>query len=186
MSNNDVIASRSSEFGSRVLVSAELHYEINGFLTMEAGLLNHDRLEEWLTMLSDDVIYTMPVRSTVHRAEGAGFDSTMNHYEEDMASLQTRVKRILHSEYAYAENPPSRTRRLVTNVAAYEAGDGVYEVTSSVLLLRAYRDSPNCDVLSGEREDLLRRHADSGLRLARRRVLLDLVSLRTPNLSFFM
>jgi 3-phenylpropionate/cinnamic acid dioxygenase small subunit len=103
---------------------------------------------------------------------------------EDHASLEVRVDR-LDSEYAWAEDPPSRMRRLVTNVRLGEVTDDAVEVRSNFLYFRGARyDAPGHDLLVGERQDVLRRAAD-GMKLMRRLVLLDHTTLGTPNLAFF-
>ena len=60
-----------------------------------------------------------------------------------------------------------------------------YAVTSYILLLRNRFDAPTYDMLSGKREDIVRR-TEEGLRLARRLVLLDQSALGAPYLNVFM
>jgi 3-phenylpropionate/cinnamic acid dioxygenase small subunit len=90
------------------------------------------------------------------------------------------------SRYAYAEDPPSRTRRYISNVRVHETGGpGEYFVTSSALVIRNRWDNPTYDLISVERQDILRATDDS-YRLARRTVLLDQVTLGTPNMTIFI
>jgi 3-phenylpropionate/cinnamic acid dioxygenase small subunit len=136
--------------------------------------------------MTSDISYTMPVRRTVHRNDGPGFDSGMSHFEEDLESLRLRVRRLIHTSSAFSEEPPSRVRRSVTNVRVHETSrEGEYAVTSNLLLLRNRWDLPTYDVVSALREDVLRR-GPSGFRLARRRILVDQGTLGTANLSIFL
>jgi 3-phenylpropionate/cinnamic acid dioxygenase small subunit len=155
------------------------------FLYTEAELLDERRHEEWLALLTGDVRYVMPVRvTTAHTLEGSTLPS-MAHFDEDRYSLEKRVARFA-TEHAWAEDPPSRTRRYVTNVRCYEGpGDDELTVKSNLLLFRSRGDLYEHDLLSAVRTDLLRRDGDE-LRLARRDILIDESVLRTQNLAVFL
>ena len=49
-----------------------LRLEIEDFLWIEADLLDDFRYEEWLDLLTDDVIYWMPIRRNVPSREMEG------------------------------------------------------------------------------------------------------------------
>ncbi len=166
-------------------VSAELARACEQFLYHEAELLDDNGLHEWLALLCTDIVYEVPIRVTRERAAGPGFSEAGFHMWETFTSLQTRVER-LDGEYAWAEDPPSRTRRLVGNVRV-ERGETDHElaVKSNFLLYRGRLDTPDHQLLAGERRDVLRQTGD-GLRLARRRVLLDQTTLSMANLAIFL
>jgi phthalate 3,4-dioxygenase subunit beta len=86
-------------------MSAELHFRVQQWLIEEAELLDNRRYRDWLALLTDDVVYKMPVRVTsAHSLE----DSTladMDHFDEDRYSLEKRVERF-ETEHAWAEDPP--------------------------------------------------------------------------------
>jgi phthalate 3,4-dioxygenase subunit beta len=162
------------------------HADAHQFLVEEAVLLDRHDLAGWLGLLTDDVRYLMPVR--VAAARGAGFDTLpdMGHFDEDRYALRKRVDRFA-TEHAWAEDPPSRTRRFVTNVRTFRAETaGELRVESSLLLFRSRGDNREADLLSAGRTDLLRRAGDGELRLARREVLVDETVLRTQNLAIFL
>ena len=90
------------------------------------------------------------------------------------------------SELGWAENPPSRTRHLVSNVLINEAAEpNSFEVSSAFILYRN-RLERQVDIFAGERRDVLRR-ADNGLgfKIAKRTILLDQSTLLSNNLSIF-
>ena len=91
----------------------------------------------------------------------------------------------LRTGRAWGENPPSRTRRFVTNVEleTSEAPDE-WRVYSNLLLYRSRRSSDE-HWFACQRRDRVR-HTDKGLLLADRRVVLDSVVLGSPNLSVFL
>jgi 3-phenylpropionate/cinnamic acid dioxygenase small subunit len=102
---------------------------------------------------------------------------------EDFESLQVRVER-LYGEYAWAEDPPSRTRRLVSNVRVSVARPDEYEVLSNLLIFRSRLDAIEYELIAGERHDLLIK-VDGGLKLRRRLILLDQSTLANKNLALF-
>ncbi len=179
--------------GDDALQRLLLRDEVERFLDHEAELLDEGRLDEWLDVLTDDVVYQVPVRinreqTGESRVTGVRTDSF--HLDENRDSLEMRVDRIA-TGFAWAEEPPSRLRHLVGNVRVSEPrptdeGDGGEEVDvrSNVLVYRSRGDRSDHDLLSAERHDVLRR-VDGGLRLARRWVVLDSTVVPTLNLAFF-
>lgn len=163
----------------------ELRLACERFLYREAELLDDGDLHGWLDLLTEDVDYRIPRRVTRERgAEQSEFSDEGFLYREDIGTLRTRVNRY-DREYAWAENPPSRTRRLVGNVRVKRADDDEVDVRSNLLLYRGQGDEADHDLIACERLDTLRRTED-GLRLAERTVHLDQTILATRNLSFFL
>lgn len=163
----------------------ECHLQAHQWLVDEAYLLDAQRYEDWLALITDDIRYLMPVRVTT--ALGAGFDCApgMAHFDEDKYSLGRRVARF-QTEHAWTEDPPSRLRHHVTNVRTFATEDPDHLIAESgVLLYRSRGDVREAAVLSAGREDLLRRSAGTW-RLARRTILVDDSVLRTQNLAIFL
>jgi 3-phenylpropionate/cinnamic acid dioxygenase small subunit len=174
-----------SLLGGRIHSNDPVHAEIYDFLVDEAILLDHNRTDDWYELLAEDLIYRMPVRRTVHRDQGLGFDPVMAHFDDDHASMTVRIKR-LHSLSAYSEDPPSRVRRFVSNVRVHELdAPGEYAVTSYVLALRSRWDKSEFDFIPCQRDDVLRRHGAS-FKIARRIMYADQSVLGTPNLAIFL
>ena len=161
-----------------------LYCEVTEFLVREAALLDNNRFREWLSCLADDLVYTMPVRVTRERAAGAGFSDKMSHFDETLSSITTRVRR-LETQSAWAEDPPSRTRRFVSNVQVERVGNDGLKVASYLLALRNRSDAPSFQIISAERKDVLRQTND-GLKLVKREILVDQSSLGTDNLGIFL
>ncbi|HSI81624.1 MAG TPA: aromatic-ring-hydroxylating dioxygenase subunit beta [Solirubrobacterales bacterium] len=169
---------------TRIASGSQAYWRCVDFLVHEAEALDENRLDDWLAMLHPDIDYRAPIRVTRERTKGPGFSDQGYHFFENHESLNTRVER-LETDYAWAEDPPSRTRRFITNfrVAAFEGGD--LHVRSSLLVYRERLDETAPQFLVGEREDDLR-EVDGQLLLVRRRVLLDHSILMTPNLGVFL
>lgn len=157
---------------------------IYDFLVLEAALLDAARFREWFALLTEDIDYRIPVRVTRARNSGLSeFSDSAFHMVEDSASLLARVDRY-DSKFAWAADPPPRTRRFVSNVRLTEESADDIGVTSYVLLHRGRADAVP-DLISAERHDNVRATA-VGLRLARRLVLLDHTYLPTENLAAFL
>ncbi|MFZ0713713.1 3-phenylpropionate/cinnamic acid dioxygenase subunit beta [Mycobacterium sp.] len=171
--------------GNRIRVGESVHNDATDFLYEEAHFLEMGKFEDWLLMLDEDIEYVAPVRRTRLRHEGSEFDPAMKHFEETIDTLKQRVRR-LQTRYAFAEDPPSRTRRLVTNIRVHETDvPNEYAVASSLLVLRNRTDDPTFHLLAALREDVLRQHPE-GMKLLRRTILLDSAALPTHNLAIFL
>lgn len=180
-------AAESAEFvGQRVPVGAPVYNRIVEFLYDEAELLDRLKLQEWASHLATDLLYTAPLRTTRTTAEqAASVVRTTQHYHDDYRSVMGRVLR-LSGKSAWAEDPPSRTRRLVTNIRVHTLpAESEYAVTSYLLMTRSRFNFDDFDFISGERRDVLRVDGES-FKLARREVLLDQAVLGTPNLAVFL
>lgn len=165
--------------------TSDLHRRCEQFLYREAACLDDGRLHDWLELLTEDIEYKIPRR--LERERGSEQPTASEHaflFRDDFGTLKTRVKRYDH-EYAWAENPPSRTRRFISNVRVEPVDDGEYQVTSNVMIYRDNGDKMDHDLVVGERTDLLRL-VDDELKLAERVVDLDQPVVPTKNLSFFI
>jgi 3-phenylpropionate/cinnamic acid dioxygenase small subunit len=162
----------------------ELHYECVQFYNQEADLLDEKELEDWLEMMTDDVTYDMPVRVSREKgAERSEFSEEGFNYKEDRSTLEARVERF-QSEFAWSEDPPSRTRHHVSNVRVVDTDGDEVETKTNLLLFRGQGEDTEGTLLSAERDDTLRR-VDGDLKLAERDVHLDHTILPMKNLSVF-
>ena len=163
----------------------ERHQRVHQWLVEEAEILDNRRYRDWLALLTDDVVYRMPVRVTSAHSLDDSVLEDMDHLDEDRYSLGKRVERF-ETEHAWTEDPPSRTRHYVTNVRVWPGErEGELVAKAYVLLFRSRGDVRDPDLLSTERTDVLR-EVDGELRLARRVVLVDESVLRTQNLAVFI
>jgi len=97
-------------------------YLVEKFYTEEAALLDAKRFEEWVEMFSEDTHYFMPIRRTRLRRELAKEftePGEMAFFDDTKMALRGRVAKIATGT-AWAEDPPSRTRHIITNVRVTE------------------------------------------------------------------
>lgn len=172
----------------RVHIGDPVHFEIVEFLEDEASELDDNALTNWFQRMAPDLLYRMPVRITKDRVDGSEFSETMFHFDEDYLSLATKVMRLAATQTAWAEKPPSRTRRFVTNIKVFRLPHGEaeeYEVRSSVLLLRNRYQESRLEIVSARRTDRIRR-TDDGLKIAGRAIFPDQATIGTQNLAVFL
>jgi 3-phenylpropionate/cinnamic acid dioxygenase small subunit len=177
---------RAADRGAlRKLVMTDLTAEVSEFLFREAELLDDGQVREWFEqLLHPEITYEMPVRVTTDRHGETGDRGRGWLMKEDWNSLHTRVRR-LDTEYAWAEDPPTRTRRFVTNIRVAPGDDGTTAVRSNILVYWSRGPSDEYKLLSGTRRDVLTT-VEGSWRLLRRLVTLDHTVLVTQNLSIFM
>jgi 3-phenylpropionate/cinnamic acid dioxygenase small subunit len=173
--------------------SRDVHFEVEQFYYEEAELLDDGRFADWLELLADDLDYWMPTRTNRLRRQQALSIAARGEaafYDETKESLAWRIRRF-DSGMAWAEDPPSRTRHLITNVVVrhvdpsrhLEFGVDDLEVRSAFLVYRN-RLQREENIFAGRRTDILRR-VSVGLQVARRVVLLDQNVLQAKNISTF-
>jgi 3-phenylpropionate/cinnamic acid dioxygenase small subunit len=171
----------------RVHLGDQTHWEILEFLEDESTALDDNQLTDWFQNMAPDIVYRMPVRITKDRADGSEFADGMFHFDEDYMTLGTKVMRLAATQTAWAEKPPSRTRRFVTNVRAFrlDGENEEYEVRSSVLLIRNRYQESKLEMLSARRTDVIRR-MDGALKIAARTIYPDQATMGTQNLAVFL
>ena len=179
-------------------INEEVTREVERFLYREARLLDERRFHEWLELLIEDVRYWMGSRSNRYpkSSKAIAILDPDRYVEDDLAkpdelaifdetkqTLSQRVAR-LDTGMAWAEDPPSRSRHLITNIEV-EPGDAASEVKvySNFIVYRS-RGEIEQDFYVGAREDRLRR-VDGAWRISSRRMVLDQSVLTSKNLSIF-
>jgi len=170
------------------LVDATVQRAIEQFLYYEARLLDDRRIDEWYELLADDIHYFMPTRyNRLKREADREFSGPHEAalFDEDKRSIAQRIRR-LHTGMAWAEDPPSRTRHLITNVMIRPAPNaGEYEVDSYYLVYRS-RLEREVEMFVGTRHDVLRQvDTLAKWQIARRTIILDQATVLARNLSFF-
>ncbi len=161
------------------MIATVTRQEVEDFLFREAALLDEWRLDEWLGLFEPGATYEVP---TTDRPDE---DPRRSQYYvwDDYELLAARVRR-LKSKHAHAENPHSRTRRLVTNVRVGTPGGGTVPVYAAFLIYKI-RDG-NVDQFVGRYEHMLAVGGE-GLLFRKRRAVLELEVLRPGGrLSFIL
>jgi 3-phenylpropionate/cinnamic acid dioxygenase small subunit len=169
-------------------MSNDLRREIEDFLYLEAELLDERRLREWLELFTADAHYCMPVRhNPLDRPENLSEELSKpeeaHYFNDTKETLRLRVER-LYSKQAWAEIPPSRTRRLISNIRVKKDDGSEIEVHANFFVYRTRMEKDE-DVFVGTRKDILRR-VNGELKIARRTIILDQAVLNAKNISIFL
>ena len=176
----------------------ELIREVDQFLYREARMLDDRQFHEWLTLLTDDIRYWIPVRSNrypisskaISILDGSRYEEQevskegeLAIMDEDKGSLTRRVAR-LDTGMAWAEDPPSRTRHMISNLEI-EPGSAENELTvySNFLMYRSRAETEQ-DFYVGCRQDTLRK-VGGQWKIAYRKIVLDQNVLLAKNVSNF-
>jgi 3-phenylpropionate/cinnamic acid dioxygenase small subunit len=177
------------------VVDAALISRVEQFLFREARLLDERKAQQWLALVAEDINYLVPSRHVptpdpelrgseafhdrAQELETAGVDGCPIR-DENFFNLAIRVDRMFKVN-AWAENPPARTRRYLSNIEVAARPDGNFEVYSNFQLFYSRHQQDNFTYY-GQRQDILRPEGDS-FKLARREVILDFNVITVPTLG---
>jgi p-cumate 2,3-dioxygenase beta subunit len=145
--------------------------EVEDFLFAEADLLDGWRLNEWLALFDEERGgFYMPSTD----APDSNHTETLYLIADNMTRLRSRVGQLL-SGLTWAENPPSRTNHMISNVRIVGAeGDALLIKANFVVYRMRFQ---NIDPYIGKYQyKLLPR--DGTFKILERRVILDLEALR--------
>ena len=151
--------------------------EAEDFLYREAALLDDMRLEEWLELFTEDATYWIPENKD--NPDPARETSILY---DDRLRMEDRTWRLSHGP-AHSQIPPSRTRRMISNVEVREAADGEATLYSNFVIFEVRRDEQR--TFAGRYEHRLRREGD-GWRIAQKKVILINNASPIYNLTFMV
>ena len=157
-----------------VVVGQQLHtitrQAVEDFLYEEAALLDEWRLDEWLELLTEDATYEVPSTDT----PDGDPQNTLFLIADDKIRIRSRVAQLL-GKSAWAENPPSRTRRMISNVRIRQVeGEAIHVMANFVVYRLRFEQM---DTYVGRYEYTLVPR-DGRLKIRGRKAILDLEALR--------
>ena len=153
--------------GSAAQVTRE---QVEDFLYEEAALLDAWRLDDWLSLLTADAVYRVPSNDR----PDADHRDTLFIIADDVNRIRARITR-LKDKSAHAEYPPSRTRRMLSNVRITARNGPALDVEANFCVHR-FRANENVRVYVGHYRYLLRLE-DGRLKIARRDAVIDSMEL---------
>jgi 3-phenylpropionate/cinnamic acid dioxygenase small subunit len=151
--------------------------QVEQFIYYEAQLADEHRYDEWLALWTEDALYWAP----------SGRDEIDPQREisliyDDRVRLQVRIAR-LKSGFAHAQEPKSRMRRIVSNIAIEEETNGEITAYSNFLLAELRRGKQ--DIFFFFFFHLLRPH-NGDFKLVTKKVLLINNDEYIDNLTFLI
>jgi p-cumate 2,3-dioxygenase subunit beta len=144
--------------------------QIEDFLYREASLLDERRLDDWLGLLTDDARYQVPSNDR----PDADPSSALFTIADDISRIRARVTR-LKDRNAHAEHPPSRTRRMISNVRIVSREGDELRVEANFVVYRFRRDERIREYVGRYRYVL--RIVAGALKIAKREALIDAMEL---------
>ena len=151
---------------NELVASTVSRAEVEDLFYLEADLLDSWRLDEWLTLLTDDATYYVPPNDK----PDADARFTLFTIADDIVRLRERVIR-LKDPNCHAEYPLSRTRRLIGNVRITGVvGDEI--AAAANFIIHRFRHNDLLRVFVGQYRYKLRR-VGGRLKIAERRAILD-------------
>jgi 3-phenylpropionate/cinnamic acid dioxygenase small subunit len=172
--------------------------QVEQFVYREARLLDERRFRDWLKLFTEDIHYWMAQRTTrypktskaIILVDADRYDDNdlpreggLALYDENLDSLERRIAR-LETGLAWSEDPPSRTRRLITNIEVEPANlDSELKVYANFLVYKNRAETEQ-DFFVGARKDVLRQ-VDGSWKIASRRLILDQTVILAKNVSIF-
>jgi 3-phenylpropionate/cinnamic acid dioxygenase small subunit len=184
-----------SNMADRSLTPERLTYlslmrEIEDFFYAEADLLDEREYDPWLDLLTEDIVYWMPMRKNVSydkRDRDITAENDMAWMHDDKDTLRKRVKQI-QTGIHWADEPVSRVSHLITNIRLAEPisalEEGQKAMTKCRFIVYRNRVEDETDFLVGRREDTLLRTGGQ-LKITRRKIILDQSVLLAKNLTMF-
>jgi 3-phenylpropionate/cinnamic acid dioxygenase small subunit len=162
-----------------------LKCQFEQWLYDEAQLLDDIEFDDWFDLMHSSLRYQMPVRVNKEGVERPDYSTAMFTFNDDIELLKLRVDR-LKTDYAWAEIPPSRTRRFVSNVRVKDYVEGEKAVVKSYLLIYRSRSTDiQHDLISGERNDEFI-FEEGKWKLSKRIFIVDQSTINTRNLAIFV
>jgi len=179
-----------SSLSAERLSYLSLMREIEDFFYDEADLLDEREYDQWLDLLTEDIVYWMPMRRNVswhNRDQDITAENDMAWMHDDKETLRKRVKQIQTGVH-WADEPVSRVSHLITNIRLANPitslGEGEKALTKCRFIVYRNRVEDETDFLVGRREDTLLRTSGK-LKIARRKIILDQSVLLAKNLTMF-
>jgi PAH dioxygenase small subunit len=178
------MTSAAGEFVT-LAVEPAVQLSIERFLAQECLALDERRFRDWLAMFADDARYEVPLRVTREGDAEWELSPRSRIFDDDKRTLEIRIRR-LETDFAWAEQPPSRTRHHLSNILVDPgAAPGECLVRSNCLIYRSRGDRPAFDLVSVQRRDTVRPEGGGWL-FARRWAAIDQSTVGAHNLSFFL
>jgi 3-phenylpropionate/cinnamic acid dioxygenase small subunit len=145
-------------------VSLELLSDVQQFVFREARLQDDHQYQAWESLWTDDGVYWIPANG-----DSSDPEREMSIVYDNRSRISLRVKQLLTGK-RHTQAPPSRLRRIVSNVEVLGTTDaGDIKVGANTMIFESnLRD----DTIWATRNEYALRRQDGDLRMAFKKVLL--------------
>lgn len=192
----------SETIGNKAIeTTPEQQRALERFYHFEARLLDSRQYQQWLTIISSEIHYSMPSRFNVQVDNRERGKESMLAVENELETVESMgcplreesyIHLMLRAERAFkmnswSENPPARTRRIIGNIELMaEEGDQL-SVISNFHLYYA-RPGNKSAFYSGQRRDVLvaDEEGKGSYVILRREVIMDYADIEVPTLGLLL
>lgn len=159
------------------LLDADLLRAVEQFIYREARLADEGRYDDWEALWTDDAVYWVPANG-----DDTDPDTRMSIIYDNRSRIATRIKQ-LRTGKRHSQAPPSRLRRIISNVEILEPpGQDVLVGANFVI----YESRERGVTLWAGRAEYRLRRSDDGWRMAAKKVLLVDNDRALSTLSFLV
>ncbi|MFC2950768.1 aromatic-ring-hydroxylating dioxygenase subunit beta [Marinicaulis aureus] len=148
------------------MISVEDRLQVEAFLYKEARLADESRYSEWEALVDDDMHYWIPLQE--FQEPDSDQVSILN---DNRTRLATRIRQ-LNTGVRHAQLPPSRMRRLISNIEIEKAENGEFFVGSNVVLYEFRRQATKELEVWPARVEHKLRWKDGGLKMFSKHIFL--------------
>ncbi len=163
-------------------VSMQLHHDVEQCLFHEANLLDDFNFGGWRKLLAPDLHYWIPARRSRYvREKRAEWVIDNDHYDDDMSSMDLRLKRLSKPMQSSLDPRPREVRSISNIEVGY--GDSTQELrVDSVILFMRNRMLDQEEHIAARRQDIWRMMGDGKFELVKRKVLITQNSILMANM----
>jgi benzoate/toluate 1,2-dioxygenase beta subunit len=141
------------------------HFEaVQRLLYLEARLLDEGRLDEWLDLFTPNAVYWIPAGD--YNIDPNDHVSIVYDTRQDMERRVARLK----SGYAYAEDPPSRTHRAVSNLEIQVPGADGERTLTALTVMSLFALTKHKYVIHSARCEFLLQYNEPSWKIERKKV----------------
>jgi 3-phenylpropionate/cinnamic acid dioxygenase small subunit len=155
--------------------------QIEDFIYMEARLQDEQRYDEWDALWTDDAVYWVP-------ANGDDIDPgrQVSIINDNRPRIATRVAQ-LQTDVRHSQVPPSRMRRLISNIEIEEEGDENGDITvGSNFILIEHRMRRGMVTWAGRTVHKLRPDENGDFKMSQKKVMLVNNYGEVPTMAFLI
>jgi 3-phenylpropionate/cinnamic acid dioxygenase small subunit len=137
--------------------------DVTQFIYHEARLQDEHRYAEWESLWTDDGVYWVPANG-----DDGDPERVMSIIYDNRSRIALRVRQF-YTGKRYSQTPPSRLRRLVSNVEVLEDDGRELKAGCNMILFESHTRG---DTVWAARTEYTLRRVDGQLRMARKKVML--------------
>jgi 3-phenylpropionate/trans-cinnamate dioxygenase beta subunit len=168
-----------------VQAADDVYLALQRELFHEARLLSAADYDGWVSMLADNIKYSMdmPQRRFIEEKSNDRAPKKTPIFDDNMAAIKMRIERF-KTGFVWAENPVNSIRHIISNVEVFETkSEDEFTVYSIIEVHRSRLDAERKRLTAGRKD--LWQVSETGYKLVKRTATLDDGVVLDSNINFF-